>query len=96
MNSIKVSTSFATDRRTSSGSAFYRGGDALPDSRASSARNDSSSCTCRAARGGVEARGVFAVFFTHSSGANANGGHGPLTATRSAPRRERTGASASL
>src|SRR5262245_54788251 len=44
MNSISVSTSFTTDRRTSSGSAFQRGGGVFA-SRSSCSRTASSSCT---------------------------------------------------
>src|SRR5262245_41959989 len=44
MNSMSVSTSFTTDRRTSSGSAFQRGGGELA-SRSSCSRIASSSCT---------------------------------------------------
>ena len=92
MNSTSVSTSFATERLTSSGSAFQRGGaDALGEALDLGA--DRLELLHLDPRNGL--RGRFrlawcsrlppgaARFPDHqnSSGANANTGHGPVTVT---------------
>ena len=100
MNSTSVSTSFPTERRTSSGSAFHRGGADAASRRARLAATRSPGSRARrvlwrgacspprrgrlSRRFGAGRRAASpssAMFHGHKSGANANGGHGPLTVT---------------
>jgi hypothetical protein len=89
--------SFRTERRTSSGSAFQRGGAAVA-SRCTSARKDSISRISIGAGAVVERADAFrldddhpngcgafhVVLYGHVSDAKAKAGHGPVTVTSGA------------